>query len=136
MIQVPWGVPRRAYLTVPPEVKIVPSMMANAGLGVISKTFIPKYAWLGEYEGFTMLPGEEDYTSAYAWSVSIVNKIEKCTRIEFKNLLGENSCDILQQSTVADLHRPIFWKCPPKPSIKFYLFSYIFWGQFAHIIGW
>ena len=112
MIQVPWGVPGRAYLTVPPEVEIVPSKMPNAGLGVVSKTFIPKYAWLGEYEGFTMLPGEEDYTSAYAWSVSIVNKIEKCTRSELKNL-RENSYDILQQSAVADLHREIFWKCPP-----------------------
>ena len=77
MIQVLWGVPGRAYLTVPPEVEIVPSKMANAGLGVVSKTFIPKYAWLGEYEGLTMLPGEEDYTSVYAWSVSIVNKIAK-----------------------------------------------------------
>ena len=72
MIQVPWGMPRRAYLTVPPEVEIVPSKMPNAGLGVISKTFIPKYAWLGEYEGLTVLP-HENQISAYAWSVSIKN---------------------------------------------------------------
>ena len=129
MIQVPWGVPGRAYLTVPPEVEIVPSKMPNAGLGVVSKTFIPKYAWLGEYEGFTMLPGEEDYTSAYAWSVSIVNKIEKCTRIELKNLQGENSCDILQQSAVADLHREIFLKCPPPNPQSSVLYFDAFLGE-------
>ena len=56
--------------------------MANAGLGVVSKTFIPKYAWLAEYEGFTVLPHEEDHISAYAWGVSIANKIEKCTKIK------------------------------------------------------
>ena len=74
MIQVPWGVPGRAYLTVPPEVEIVPSKMPNTGLGVVSKTFIPKYTWLGEYEGFTVLPHEEGHISTYAWSVSIMNR--------------------------------------------------------------
>ena len=68
--QIPWGVPGRAYLTVPPEVEIVPSKMPNAGLGVVSTTFIPKYAWLGEYEGLTVLPREVDYISYYAWTVS------------------------------------------------------------------
>ena len=81
-MQVPWGMPGRAYLTMPPEVEIVPSKMANAGLGVVSKTFIPKYTWLAEYEGFTVLPQEEAHISEYAWGVSIVNKIEKCTRIK------------------------------------------------------
>ena len=70
--QIPWGVAGRAYLTVPPQVEIVPSKMPNAGLGVISKTFIPKYAWLGEYQGFTVLPNEVDYISYYAWTVSTV----------------------------------------------------------------
>ena len=84
----------------PPEVEIVPSKMPNAGFGVISKTFIPKYTWLAEYEGITVLPDEKDYTSAYTWSVSIMNGIEKCTRIELKHLQEENSCDKLQQSTV------------------------------------
>ena len=69
--------PGRAYLTVPPEVEIVPSKMPNAGLGVVSKTFIPKYTWLAEYEGFTVLPHEEDHISAYAWSVSIVMNQKK-----------------------------------------------------------
>ena len=75
MIQVPWGVPGRAYLTVPSEVEIVPSKIPGAGLGVVSKTFITKHTWLGEYEGFTVLPHEEIYISAYAWSVSIMNGI-------------------------------------------------------------
>ena len=74
MIQVPWGVPGRAYLTVPPEVEIVPSKMPNAELGVVSKTFIPKYTWLAEYEGLTVLPHEEGHISTYAWSVSIMNR--------------------------------------------------------------
>ena len=71
-MQVPWGMPGRAYLTVPLEVEIVPSKMANAGLGVVSKTFIPKYAWLAEYAGVTVLPNEVDYISYYAWTVSTV----------------------------------------------------------------
>ena len=102
MIQFPWGVPGRAYLTVPPEVEIVPSKMPNAGLGVISKTFVPKYAWLGEYEGLTVLP-HENQISAYAWSVSVMTVM------------------ILYQSVVADLHRQILEV--PSPSIYF-LFSW------------
>ena len=82
IIQIPWGMPGRAYLTVPPEVEIVPSKMPNAGLGVVSKTFIPKYAWLAEYQRLTVLSQEEAHISAYAWGVSIMNKIEKCTRIK------------------------------------------------------
>ena len=90
--------PGRAYLTVPPEVEIVPSKMPNAGLGVVSKTLIPKYAWLGEYEGLTVLP-HENQISAYAWSVSIATVM------------------ILYQSVVADLHKQILEV--PSPSIFF-----------------
>ena len=61
--------PGRAYLTVPPEVEIIPSKIDGAGLGVVAKTFIPKYTWLGEYDGITIVPNEEDYISDYTWQV-------------------------------------------------------------------
>ena len=122
--------------------------MPNAGFGVISKTFIPKYTWLAEYEGITVLPDEKDYTSAYTWSVSIMNGIEKCTRIELKNLQEENSCDKLQQSTVADLHRQIcdsvdvdlnyvnYIRSDPRSLSQISFIFMQFLGKFAHITGW
>ena len=120
-------------MTLPPEVEIIPSKMPNAGFGVISKTFIPKYTWLAEYEGITVLPDEKDYTSAYAWSVSIMNGIEKYTRIELKKLQEENNCDILQPSTVAGLHRQILEVTPPLSQISFIFTQFL--GKFAHITG-
>ena len=57
-------------MTVPPEVEIAPSKIDGTGLGVVAKTFIPKYTWLGEYEGFTVGSSEEDYISDYTWTVS------------------------------------------------------------------
>ena len=47
------------------------SKIEGTGLGVISKTFIPKYMWLAEYEGFTLIPDEKDYISDYTWIVGV-----------------------------------------------------------------
>ena len=35
----------------------------------MATTFIPKYTWLGEYEGITIPPNEEEHISWYAWTV-------------------------------------------------------------------
>ena len=46
--------------------------MPDAGLGVFSEMFIPKYTWLGEYEG--EIYGEHadmDKIRIYAWEVNI-----------------------------------------------------------------
>ena len=45
--QVPWMTPRRAYLTLPRELALAPSVIPQAGLGVFSLTFIRRYTWLG-----------------------------------------------------------------------------------------
>ena len=68
--QVSWGVPGRAYLTLPQGLEIAPSKIKGAGFGVLSNTFIPKYTWLGEYEG-EIVPRENALNvSWYAWQVS------------------------------------------------------------------
>ena len=68
--QVPWGVPGRAYLTIPPEIELTFSTIPGAGLGTFAKTFIPKYTWLGEYDGVTLHPEEAEWISLYTWMVS------------------------------------------------------------------
>lgn len=67
--QVPWNVPDRALQTVPPEVEVVPSRIPGAGLGVVSRIFIPRHTWLAEYEG-TIITGDEK-ASVYAWQVCV-----------------------------------------------------------------
>ena len=68
VLQVPYGVPGRAYLTIPPEVSLQKSIIEDAGIGVITNTFIPRYTWLGEYEGeMKLLP---EFSSGYSWRVS------------------------------------------------------------------
>jgi len=45
-------------------------MLPGAGWGIFSDIFIPKYTWLGEYEGI-YLPYDRDLiVSDYAWMVS------------------------------------------------------------------
>ena len=51
LFQIPWGVPYRAFRTVPSEFQIRPSIIPEAGYGVVATTFLPKYTFLGEYEG-------------------------------------------------------------------------------------
>ncbi len=71
---VPWGVPGRAYLTVPEGFDLYRSAMPNAGLGIHASTFIKKWTWLGEYDGEIVLPEDGGSISAYTWKVS------KCRR--------------------------------------------------------
>ncbi len=61
--QVPWGVEDRAYRSIPSELYLDKSTIPEAGLGIFSKSFIPKYTWLGEYEGevLTSNSGESYY---------------------------------------------------------------------------
>ena len=68
--QVPWGMEGRAYRTVPPELEITFSTIPGAGLGIMSKAFIPKHTWLGEYDGTTVRPEMRDFISWYTWAVS------------------------------------------------------------------
>lgn len=63
--QVPWGTPNRALLTLPPGVRIAQSLIPGAGNGIFATTFIPKYTWLGEYEGEIVT--DADQISDYAW---------------------------------------------------------------------
>ena len=71
LCQVPWGVEGRAYLTLPPGLRISPSKIKRAGFGVFSDTFIPKYTWLGDFEG-EIIPKEfAGHLSTYTWQVSI-----------------------------------------------------------------
>ena len=60
----------RAYMTVPPELEITFSTIPGAGLGIMSKAFIPKHTWLAEYEGTTARPKMRHLISSYAWTVS------------------------------------------------------------------
>ena len=48
---------------------LVNSSIPDAGIGVISTTFIPKYTWLAEYEGEIDVEGHS--LSDYTWDVSI-----------------------------------------------------------------
>ena len=56
-------------MTVPPEAEIAPSTIPGAGLGAIATTFIHKYTWLGEYQGFTVVTTNKK-PKPYAWMVS------------------------------------------------------------------
>ena len=58
----------RAFHTVPPELRLGTSTVKGAGTGVYATTFIPRYTWLGEYEGETIL--SQDQISDYAFKVS------------------------------------------------------------------
>ena len=40
IIQVPYGIPNRAYETLPDEVSISRSKIPEAGLGIVAQTFI------------------------------------------------------------------------------------------------
>ena len=42
IIQVPYGIPNRAYETLPDEVSITRSKIPKAGLGIIAQTFIKR----------------------------------------------------------------------------------------------
>ena len=66
----PWGVQGRAYLTLPPGLRIGPSKIKGAGFGVFSTTFVSKYTWLGEYEGEIVPLKDSRNISWYTWSVS------------------------------------------------------------------
>ena len=46
------------------------SEVPEAGLGIFSNNFIPRYTWLAEYEGEVLAPNFEDYISWYTWTVS------------------------------------------------------------------
>ena len=70
---VPWGVPGRAYLTVPEGFDLYKSAMPKAGLGIHATTFIKKWTWLGEYDGEIVLPEDGGSISAYTWKVSTSN---------------------------------------------------------------
>lgn len=63
------GTPERALKTVPERfVEVKPSGVAGAGLGAFALTFLPRYTWLGEYEGEVVpLDGADEVT--YAWNV-------------------------------------------------------------------
>ena len=74
------GEPFRAYRTLPDGFLFAPSSIPGAGLGVFATTFIPKYTWLGEYEGeflpsnfsrmmYITKDGEEDNDWDYSWAV-------------------------------------------------------------------
>ena len=67
MLQAPWGIPYRAFHTIPHEVKLARSTIPDAGLGIFAKTFLAKFTWLSEYEG--EIVKDEDIISDYAWAV-------------------------------------------------------------------
>ena len=68
-VQVPIGCEDRAYLTIPKYLRLGNSSIPGAGYGIFATEFIPKYTWLGEYEGEMV---QEMYLiSEYAWAVSI-----------------------------------------------------------------
>ena len=52
----------------PTEFLLWPSRLDQAGLGVYSSVFIPKYTWIGEYQG-EFVPLHLS-TGVYAWDVS------------------------------------------------------------------
>ena len=52
----------------PTEFLLWPSRLDQAGLGVYSSVFIPKYTWIGEYQG-EFVPLNLS-TGVYAWDVS------------------------------------------------------------------
>ena len=66
---IPWGVPGRAYLSLPDGLLIARSKIPNAGLGIISTTFIRRSTWLGEYEGEIVPVKDADDISLYTWTV-------------------------------------------------------------------
>ena len=67
-MQVPWSVQDRAHRSIPPEVYLAKSGIPGAGMGIFSHTFIPRYTWLGWYEGEVLIdPGSK----AYDFTVSI-----------------------------------------------------------------
>lgn len=62
----------RAHLTANNRiVQIRKSTIPDAGIGVFSKTFIPRNTWLAEYEGVYVDIDREDYDYDYAWMVHI-----------------------------------------------------------------
>ena len=68
MLQIPWGVPLRAYQTFPPQLMLKQSIIPEANLGVFATTFISKYTWLAEFEGDVVTLKAD--ISDYAWEVS------------------------------------------------------------------
>ena len=71
IFQIIWGTPNRALRTLPSFLYVAPSMYPDAGLGVYTSTFLPKYTWLQEYEGEILTGDQEGLISWYAWSVGI-----------------------------------------------------------------
>ena len=63
-------------MTVPPELEITFSRIPGVGLGIVSKTFIPKYTWLGEYEGVSVRPMTGSVASLYTWKVGLFKKLQ------------------------------------------------------------
>ena len=69
-LQIPWGVTRRAYKTIPNGLRLSPSKIQGAGSGIRTDIFLPSYAFIGEYEG-QIVPGAlSHYVSPYAWMVN------------------------------------------------------------------
>ena len=66
MLQIPWGTPNRAVLSIPSGVELGPSKIPGAGRGILATTFLPRYTWLMEYEG-EIMPDELD---TYSWEVT------------------------------------------------------------------
>jgi hypothetical protein len=65
---IPWDIPYRAYLTIPPGLRVEASPIPGAGLGVVSYTFIPEHTWLGEYDGEILSPKKSNEISWYTWT--------------------------------------------------------------------
>ena len=68
---IPFNTAQRAYLTLPEGFTITKSSIPLAGSGVFSQIFLPKFTWLGEYEGvFVKTRRNRDPKElSYAWTV-------------------------------------------------------------------
>lgn len=76
--------------------RIAPSTLPaedEPGLGVISDTFIPKYTWLGEYDGEIVESDLESEVGDYAWSVSIIVHLTSCSICHLKDIYSKMFAD-------------------------------------------
>ena len=73
------GSPYRAWRTLPWKLFAIRTSATKIGLGVYTTTFIPKYTWIGEYEGDVLNQAQsrnvQDFE--YTWRVCSFGSINQ-----------------------------------------------------------